>query len=370
MTNTVPIRPRWVLALKDARRVGARTPAIANGTIYQVFHYDKGSGFESALLAVDIRSGAERWRSLIGHVANEPVVGSDGTIYVSSFEGSVYAFAPDGAVLWRAPAAERNMGAACLAGPDRILVAETGGGSRKTWCLDARSGDVLWSFENGGHSYPISATADIAVHATAVSTENFGETAIRLFALSVKDGHVLWSVAHDQYLFGSAMVGEHIVIGARGGVRVYALRDGRLEAELAIPDETAAQTVRSESAGLLVVDDTRRLRVLALGQKRGLFRSSVELTERWVTELPAEPAGKPIELEKGIAILTADGVVHVIDKASGGAISSMPMMSGIEGVGGLARVEDLLIVSSGRTLLAFETSNLAPTPGPQMTEKE
>lgn len=359
MTNASPIRPRWSMTLKDERRVGARTPVIADNRIYQVFHYEKGSGYESTLLALDLESGTELWRSIIGHVATDPVVGAGGVVYVSSFGGSVYALEPGGTVMWTAPTAERNMGVPCLAGRDRVLVAETGGRSRRTWCMDAASGEVVWSFDNGGHSYAIATTPDVAVHATAVNTEAFGEAAPTLYALAVKDGGVLWSATHDQYLFGPAIVGEHVVIGARGSVRAYAMANGKLAASLALPGETAAQSVHATSAGLVVIDDTNRLRLLSLRKKRGLFGSSVDLAEIWVTQVSAETAGRPIEFDAGIAILTTDGAVHMMEAASGRIAHTLQGKRGFEGTGGLAHASRYLAVASGRSLQVLDATALS-----------
>jgi hypothetical protein len=358
--------PRWSVRLGKERRVRARTPVFGDGAVYQVFHYDKGSFIESVMLALDAETGVERWRSTIAHVANEPVLAPDGSVYLSSFEGSVFAYAKDGRLLWKAPEAGRNMGVPRLVDAGRLVVAEIGGGGSRTWCLDRHSGAVLWTFDNGGHSYPIAATAKMVVHATAVSGARFGESTIHLFALSAENGRPIWSVKHDKYLFTPRIVDDLVVIGARGALLAYHLANGRPAARLDLPPDTAVNVLASAPGGFLLADDTPAfaadntpiLRRVALSRKRAFLRPSAEFTELWATSLPRAPIGRPIPFGSVVAVLVEGGDLHILSASDGQRIAVCNRKGDENGGGGIACSGAFLAVANGRTLDIYRQSDI------------
>lgn len=358
--------PLWSVRLGKERRVGARAPVFAGDAVYQVFRYDKGSFFESVMLALDAGTGAERWRTTIGHVANKPVVGPDGTVYLSSFEGSVLAYDRTGRMLWKAPEAGRNIGVPSLAGDGSLIVAEINGRGGRTWCLDARSGAVLWTFDNGGHSYSIAATAETVVHATAADGAKFGESTIHLFCLSAEDGRPLWSTTHDQYLFMPRIVDDLVVIGARGALLAYTLSNGRTAARLDLPPKAVAQALTPLADGFLLSDDTPlaaagdapAIRRVALRRKRSLFRNSVELAPLWTVPLPQGMVGSPVDLGTVAAILLEDGDLHILDIGNGSPVALHKRSGEGGGAGGIARSGPLLAVANGRTLEVYRQSDM------------
>ncbi|MCK9549227.1 PQQ-binding-like beta-propeller repeat protein [Aquamicrobium sp.] len=354
----MPPEPIWAFSLKDERRVGARAPVIDGDALYQIFYYDRGNSSESVCIALDILTGTERWRFVISHVANEPVVGSDGMIYVSSFEGLIYAIDRHGALRWKAPDSHRNLGMVSLVGPDRIAVAETGGGAGKTWCLDAQTGQALWSFDSGGHSYRIAATRDLLVHASVIG--KFESTAIRLFALSAKDGRPLWVASHDEYLFRPVVHDDLVIIGARGSVLAYALATGKVVARLELPEGSAATTLVATGGGALAIDDEAMLRLLAVKRERSLFRSTVRLEQIWQVALEEEGVGHPLELGGRIMVLTKGGAILVFSRDDGRQLGSHRPKKGMSGAGGLTRSGPVLVQASGRTVRLFHVTDFLP----------
>ncbi|MGO1079128.1 outer membrane protein assembly factor BamB family protein [Inquilinus sp. CA228] len=358
--------PLWTARLGKERRVRARAPVFAGDVVYQVFHYDKGGFFESVMLALDAGTGAERWRTTIGHVANESVVGPDGTVYLSSFEGSIRAYDRTGQVLWGAPEAECNIGIPSLAGDGRLVVAEIHGGGRRTWCLDARSGAVLWTFHNGGHSYAIAATTETVVHATVVAGAKFGESTIHLFALSAENGRRLWSATHDQYLFMPRIVDDLVVVGARGALLAYSRSDGRPVARLDLPPPAVAKALTPLADGFLLSDDTPlaaaddapAIRRVALRRKRSLFRSAVELAPLWTAPLPQGMVGRPVDLGAVAAVLLEGGDLHILNLGDGRQVALHKRSGEDSGAGGIACSGPLLAVANGRTLEVYRQSDL------------
>lgn len=357
--------PLWTVRLGKERRVRARTPVLTDDRVYQVFHYDKSGSFASAMLALDPGSGDELWRATVDHIVNEPVVAPDGTVFLSSFEGSVFAYDKHGRALWKAPEAKRNIGLPCLAGSRRLVVAELGQG-RRTWCLDAQSGAVLWTFDSGGFSYPIAATAETVVHATAVNGAKFGERTPHLFALSAENGRVLWSKTSDNYLFMSKIVDDLVVVAARGAVLAFRLSDGKPAARLDLPPDLAVNALTPLTDGFLITDDTPStaddaaptLRRIVLARQHSLFGASVQIKERWSVQLPRPAVGRPIVLGSDVAVIVEGGNLHTFAADSGSPLATHNRKGDETGAGGIASSGALVAVANGRTLDVYRQSDL------------
>ncbi len=133
------------------------SPTIADGTVYV------GSG-DGKVYAVDLATGKPRWAHATGHrVRSTPAV-ADGGVYVGSFDGKVY-------------------------------------------CLDATTGTERWTFATGDAVQSSPAVVDGVVV--------FGSRALAVFGLDAKSGHLLWRRHHSgSWVLGSAAVaGGHAVIG-------------------------------------------------------------------------------------------------------------------------------------------------------------
>ena len=84
------------------------TPDIgSDGTLYVSGPREPGSDSgapDAVLLSISPSSGTVRWRAAVGTWTNldlaSPVMGSDGTLYVGSADGMVYAIAADGTKRW------------------------------------------------------------------------------------------------------------------------------------------------------------------------------------------------------------------------------------------------------------------------------
>lgn len=338
----------WTFHLPSEREVSARTPVIGNGLVHQVFTYRKKSFYQSAIIAFDRLSGAERWRQVIDHVATEPAIGPDGTLYVGSFAGSVHAYDTAGRALWVSESCGSNIGKPCLA-DGRVYLAETGGRARRTHALDAATGAALWSFENGGHSYAVAATPDVVLHAT--SKGRFGETAITLYALAARTGQPLWAVDSEHYLFRPMIADGLAVIGARGSLRAYRLSDGWLEASLPFAQPTAADTGPVPAGtGFLVADDSGTVRLAGFQTTRRLLQSVTSLAETWAWSFPDEIVGTPVDLGRHVAVLVRRGTCHLLDAGTGSLQASLMAGDGDSSGGGIGGTADSLAVAHGRTL--------------------
>lgn len=125
------------------------SPALgSDGTVYV-------GSFDRRLHALDPVTGAERWAfPTADHIYSSPALasGPDGAtsaIYIGSADGSVYAVAPDGTELWRYDTGEPVRSSPVLGraprGEGRIVY--VGSSNGKLYALDAETGERRWSFD-------------------------------------------------------------------------------------------------------------------------------------------------------------------------------------------------------------------------------
>lgn len=339
----------WEYALPKERNVGSRATAVWRDRVFCVFHYDKKSFFESAVIALSLEDGRELWRQTIDHVANEPLVGDDGNVYVASFGGVIHAYSPDGEALWQSILGKANLNAPVRQG-NLLFVAEIGGSGSRTWCLDTADGKIVWSYENGGHSYRLLAEGGRLYHATVISGPAFGQSSVHLTCLDQQTGGKLWSIIAEQYHFNALVSGGLLLWGARNGLNAYDPETGVLKAGLTIPQDTAITVGPINTGGLIVsADDSGIIRATRLERKGLLFKKAV-LREVWSTPQPASFIGQPVIFGEYIHLLTDEGQLYRFDMEGQQIDPILNANKGNGKGGGLTVAGDSLVITHGRTL--------------------
>lgn len=290
---------------------------------------------------------------------NEPVIGADGTIYISDQYGSVYAIDKHGRELWRSNVG-RSARRPCLAGPNRVIVAEIAGAAFRTFCLDSSTGTVIWQFDKKGHRFDIAATADVVVHVTTDGGTTFDDEPINhLVALAVQTGEELWATRSEAYLFASMIIDDLVVVGARGSLRAFELKTGKLVAQFAIQQDAANDKgLLPLSDGFVFSDDRGTVRRASLANKRSLFRSSMQFNECWSNSLPAKLLGRPAGFDSTVAVLDESGSIHLLSSEDGRTLSSFDMKTGSsESNGGVAEAGQFLAAAHGKVLALYRFTN-------------
>lgn len=342
------MKSSWSYRLQKERQVGARAPVSAADAVLVAFHYDKADFYGSTLVALDRLTGEERWRTVIPHVINEPVVGPDGTVYVSSFSGTVHAFDGCGKKLWDCQCGDRNMGKPCLVAGDRLVVAETGGGASKTWCIGLRTGTVIWAFENHGHSYGIAAGSDRVVHTTVLAAG----AGVRLHCLEASSGRSLWAVDSAQWMFHPLVQDQTVLIGARGSLRAHSLQTGDLLAQLNLEDqETIDGPMLLSGDRIFFGTDAGRVGCASLRSERSFFKTKHALKSEWYAACEDGIRGRPVMAGTALAVLSQEEGIVLLDPATGDRLSTLKIAKG-DG-GGLLHDREWLYGTLGREVRAF-----------------
>ncbi len=274
---------------------------LANGLVY--LGYTDGR-----LVALDAKSGAERWQFKTGGaVAGAPAV-VDGTVFVGSYDGNVYALeAATGAERWRtsigvvggAPAVAEGLvyvttgqGNAAPAVTDGTVYAGDGFGS-VLYALDAATGEQRWS--SGQLQRGLSAfdavtgterwhvTTERQVNAPPAVTGGLvyvSDVDRRLYALDPARGSQIWS----------ARIGEDPDVSATG-------------ASIVTPGPAPA-----------VSDGT----VYAAGWDGTLVAlDSATGAEHWRAEVAFGTVSSPVVASDAVLIGGMDGTVSAFDAATG-----------------------------------------------------
>jgi len=157
-----PLVARW--ATPVGGHVLQAAPAIARGTVY-VTATDQGDGNTGGVVALDLATGAIKWRTTTAiQVRGGPALVGD-TVAVAQLDGTVVGLDADtGAVKWR-----RELGLGMAAGAAAIFAppaTEAGdilvGNQRQLAALSAAEGDLVWSVDpvpQGVDSQALSAIA-------------------------------------------------------------------------------------------------------------------------------------------------------------------------------------------------------------------
>jgi len=153
-------------------------------------------------------------------VASEPVVApaaaaADGTIYVGSWDGFIYAVR-DGAVAWNAPV-EGQVYAGCSVGPGGQVLAATRGGEVVALAAD---GKRLWARTLGDGVYGTPAIAAGGVCFVGCNDN-------RLYALDLASGEIVWRERVGRDIRSSvALCDDGTVVAASWDWSLYAFEGG------------------------------------------------------------------------------------------------------------------------------------------------
>ena len=194
------------------------SPAIdANGVIYV-------GSFDKKLYAVN-PDGSKKWEFLTGHeIHSSPAIGEDGTIYVSSYDNKLYALNPDGTQKWATLGAASD--ASPVLGPEGTIYLTRG---RNLYAFTA-SGSQKWTFATGGKVVCSPAVA-------ADGTVCFGSLDGKFYALN-PDGTKRWDFVSGGFGFGesSPAIGPDgvVYVGSYDGF-LYALNGSAPLADTAWP---------------------------------------------------------------------------------------------------------------------------------------
>jgi outer membrane protein assembly factor BamB len=153
----------WTLDLEDYSSTQCHPAVDDDGAVYVAYYYHSHTeGYDKALLAVNA-NGSVKWKTLISQGTYgagmwfDPIVASDGTIYISNDDGYFMAVASNGSIIWDF-ALERDTYIAAVGVDGMVYLSETGHKDESSYihAIDP-DGVLLWTYEvqNDSFIYPM-----------------------------------------------------------------------------------------------------------------------------------------------------------------------------------------------------------------------
>ena len=259
---------------------------------------------------------AEAWRKEFrGAVTSSPRC-FDGVVYVGCRDGNLYAFGPEGDLVWKHRASD-GIGASPLVLDDRVVCADYRG---EVFCLARKTGALLWKRGVRAKVVASPVAADGAVY---VAGTNGAVTALRL-----KDGSRLWERSIGRSIRATPTAGSgYVVASTTDGTIARLDRRGAVVWRASAGAEIPSSPLIVEDRDLVIVGTRNRsLRAFSLGTG----------ARAWAYAAGAEVSGAPALAGTAIVVGTRDGAMHAVGldggslwkSAVGGAILSKPLVAG------------------------------------------
>jgi outer membrane protein assembly factor BamB len=179
------------------------SPAVVDGEVYT-------ATYDGVLYSVDAKSGAVRWTTSTGDDTDASAVVYDEFVYAASEEKAPYLHCfsrEDGRAVWRYEGNRGGYYSTPAIADGRIWV---GGEDRRLHCVDARSGQPIWTFKTRGGIWSSPCVVDGKVL--------FGSRDFNFYCLDAKNGREIWRVRLDGRIISSpCIVGGVIWIGTATG---------------------------------------------------------------------------------------------------------------------------------------------------------
>ncbi len=169
-----------------------------------MFHHDQQHTGRSPYTGPS--SALEKWAFATGNcIDSSPAVGADGTLYVGSQDGNLYAVNPDGTQHWAYTVNQIGMSVPAIGADGTIYIAS---GDSNLYAID-HAGTEQWAFYTGGW---MNASPTIATDGTIYVDSNDGN----LFAFT-PNGTQLWTLATGTWINSSPALGTDGTIYFGGG---------------------------------------------------------------------------------------------------------------------------------------------------------
>lgn len=259
-----------------------------------------------ALVALDPKTRAERWRLQTGGAIYGAPVAANGIVYFGSGDKKLYAVnALTGGLLWAFPTQDVITGSPAVS-EDTVYF---GSEDRVVYALDALTGAPRWTFETGG---AVAATPVVANGVVYVGADDGA-----LYALDTTTGALRWKFRTGKPITGRAVLQDDVIFVASYDGKVYALR--------AKAENSAARELWSYDAQAPV----RHTPIAANGRVYAVTANTVEAldvntgTRVWKYDSQTELAGAVVVMGNQVWVTRLHDVV-VLDAANGAGLSHTP----------------------------------------------
>lgn len=206
-------------------------PAVYDGAVY-------GSDHDTTF-ALDAGTGDEVWTSTLDRPVRTPPTAADDAVYVTNREGVHALDAHTGEDLWAHPGDFTRTSPAAVDGTLYVCGwdAEDGEQIARAIAVDAKTGNVEWTFEDDGLAPGDPVVVDGVIY--------FG-SAKRLYALDAETGEERWKLQF-QWPVGTPAVANETILASVGGRLVSIGRDGGGSADSDVRPDSSREPAYADS---------------------------------------------------------------------------------------------------------------------------
>jgi outer membrane protein assembly factor BamB len=256
----------------------------------------------------------EAWKETFTAPVTSSPTYCEETVFFGCRDGHIYAYEPEGRMKWKHDT-KRGIGASPCCVSHRLIGANYAG---DVFCLDARTGDRIWTTACGSE---IRSSPRVRDGMVIVGTMDG-----RVEALDLGDGTRLWSQRIGEAVWASAHIGDDFIIASTtDGSVVKMNHDGRIVWRVK-PGAGIHSTPLCIDAAGIVVFGAKDTYVYAYSISRG------DLMWRYATGGKVD--GTPAADDKAIYVGSEDGNLYALDMsgvfiwkcALGGAVLSRPLI--------------------------------------------
>ena len=300
----------WEFKAKNSVESAA---VIAEGVVYF------GSS-DKHLYAVDLKTGAEKWKTPLGIFTASPGINGD-RIYIGDADGKFYCLdRAKGSVLWTFDDGEQTgqITAAPNFAGDNVLIPTH---NSTLYCLD-KNGKKVWDFRIEGPIYGGVAVADGKTFLAGCDS--------LLHVIDVKDGKELGNVdMKGQSGSAAAVLGDHIYVGTMSNqVLAIDIKRLRIDWEFEAPRRKQPFYASAAVDNDLVVIGSRDNKVWAIDRKTG--------KRKWDFLTDHKVDGSAVIVGDRVIVGSYDQKLYVLDRAGkkletfnlDGAIMGSPAVGG------------------------------------------
>ncbi|MER3472798.1 MAG: hypothetical protein C4335_01930 [Armatimonadota bacterium] len=303
------VRPLWTF--RTGGSVKAQ-PVVYNGSVYV-------SSFDGTLYALDADSGKVRWKTFIGGTLVSAPAVTEEVVVVGSTSGTVACLRRrDGRVIWRTPLPPPVFASAGIV-EDVVC---TAAGDGKIYALSLQDGSRLWDFQTG--MFVQSRIVPLQGMFVAGCWDN------QVYALDARSGALRWKQRFGRSFYYAPAIGSP----ATDGVRiVIPSNDGVLHAMRALTGEVLWElsSAQGNSFGYpspLIEDGV--VYCGALGARGLVYAVEVRTGQvRWVAETGRMMYDSGCaSAQDALFTASVDGVVYWIEKRSGRVVQRYQLAEG------------------------------------------
>ncbi|NPA92802.1 MAG: sortase, partial [Chloroflexi bacterium] len=300
--------------------------------------------------------GTLKWSYDTGdYIAGTPAIDSEGIVYFGSHNGYFYALNPDGTLKW-----SDNVGSAIFSSPvidsNGVIYIGTGKGVRAY----TPDGLLKWEFYTGKISRSSPALSPDEQTLYIGSYDN------NIYAINTNDGTEIWSYTTGDYVRSSPAVatdGSVIYVGSEDGY-LYALNaDGTLKWRFQANNEVrSSPAISADGSTIYVGEYDPPYNLYAIDANTGLEIWHYAMTNHVVASPVIDPNGN-------LFLGLHDGSVWAFDADSGTLLWHITSSSSgdIEGDIAIDSCGNLYTVGYGGDLVMWGTTACIPTPTPTPT---